>query len=157
MEPVDLGHLDLATLAALAGDAASSHLLEEVRRHGQVRVSHGYVVQLLVGGTPTIGELAQQLGVTQQAASKSVVELERLGYVERVVDAGDSRVRRVRLTSQGRRVVADARRARARLEARLERTVGAARLEVARDVLIALLEEVGATDAVANRRVRPPT
>ena len=42
-----------------------------------------------------MGELAEALGVTQQAASKSVLELEKLGYVERQPDLVDSRVRRI--------------------------------------------------------------
>lgn len=48
--------------------------------------------------------------MTQQAASKSVAELETLGYVERSTDEADARIRRVRLSERGREVVAFTRR-----------------------------------------------
>ena len=41
----------------------------------------------------TIGALAERLEVTQQAASKSVADLERRGYVERTPDPDDARAR----------------------------------------------------------------
>ncbi|MEZ4239345.1 MAG: MarR family transcriptional regulator [Myxococcota bacterium] len=68
--------------------------------------------QHLVERSPTIGELAERLGVTQQAASKAVAELEGLGYVARAADPADSRVRRVSLTARGWDAVERARGAR---------------------------------------------
>ena len=43
--------------------------------------------------------------MTSQAVSKSVRELEALGYVERWSDPADGRVRRVALTDKGRAVL----------------------------------------------------
>jgi DNA-binding MarR family transcriptional regulator len=73
------------------------------------RISHGFLVQRLVEDARPIGALARDLGVTQQAVSKPVAELERLGYVERRPGPGDGRVRLVGLTRRGRDAIAAAR------------------------------------------------
>src|SRR5262245_12164898 len=126
MAEVDLGSLDLPTLAALAGAAANDHLLDRLTSAGYegVRISHGYVIQLLVDAEPTVGEIAARLGVTQQAASKSVAELEQVGILQRRSDPVDSRVRRVSLTERGRALISATRRERRALEARVRTGVG---------------------------------
>lgn len=158
MSDLDPATIDLATLAWLAGSAANDVFLERLRATGHpgVRISHGYVVQRLLDGTPTVSELATVLGITQQAVSKQVTELEQLGYVERRADPSDERVRRVALTRRGRNLIADARRIRTRLDRRLADTVGQARLDDARAVLVELIAAVGATESIARRRARPP-
>ena len=147
--------LDLPTLAALAGAAANQHLLRRLRNDGYagVRTSHGYVIQNLIDESPTVGELADRLGVTQQAASKTVVEMEALRLVARVPDAADSRVRRVQLTDEGRALLAAGRAARAELERAVGADVGD--LGAARRALVSLLEHTGDLAAVTRRRVRP--
>jgi DNA-binding MarR family transcriptional regulator len=149
MRPVDLMRLDLATLAHLAGSSANDAILARLHEigHTGVRISHGYVIQHLIEGAPTVSELGELLGVTQQAASKQLLELERLGYVERVPDPADSRVRRARLTSRGRRLVEDSRRLRRELDVPGD--------EVAKRALIRLLDATGGTEKVLKRRVVP--
>lgn len=156
---MDLESIDLATLAWLAGASANEHLLAAIRSstHPKVRNSHGYVFQHLLAGSRTVGELAGLLGVTQQAASKVVLELEQLGYVKRLADKADSRVRPVALTRRGLSVVERARAARATLEAQLVEQLGAAVVSEARRTLIALLAVTGGVNAVAARRVKPPS
>lgn len=151
--------LDLATLAWLAGSSANDHLLRAIRgtKHPKVRNGHGYVFQHLLGGPRTVGELAGLLAVTQQAASKVVVELEGLGWVERQADATDKRIRRVALTAQGMALVERGRAARAALEAQLRKALGPKALTAARNALVVLLETTGGLDAVARRRVKPPS
>ncbi|KOV84181.1 hypothetical protein ADL03_18000 [Nocardia sp. NRRL S-836] len=142
----------MPTLAWLAGSSANRAVLAELHElgHEGVRNSHGYVVQHLVAGSPTVGELAEALGVTQQAASKHVLELERLGYVTRVPDPADSRVRRASLTADGRRLVEDSRRVRARLDERLRAT------KAAKEALVRLLDLTGGIENVRHRRVGLP-
>jgi DNA-binding MarR family transcriptional regulator len=151
--------IDLATLAWLAGSSANQHLLRVVRgsKNAKVRNAHGYVFQHLLGGPRTVGELAVLLGVTQQAASKVVVELEGLGYVERRGDETDKRVRRILLTRRGAALVERGRAARAALEVRLVEEVGQKVLDGARHALVALLGVSGGLDAVSKRRVKPPS
>jgi DNA-binding MarR family transcriptional regulator len=85
-----------------------------------------------------------------------VTELERLGYCERVPDAADARIRRVRLTDRGRGAVAAARHARTALDQRLASRFGKQGLAGHRDMLARLLDELGGTAAVQRRAVRPP-
>ncbi|MGI5283113.1 MarR family winged helix-turn-helix transcriptional regulator [Nonomuraea polychroma] len=159
MQPVLTGDLDTGTLALFMGFAAAEVVQQSLADQGfaGLRFAHGYVFQHLVGGGgPTVGELAPKLGVTQQAASKAVAELERLGYVERLADPGDARIRRVHLTRRGQEAVAAARRAREALEARLAGRGGKRRLQECRALLAELLDELGGAPAVRHREVRPP-
>lgn len=155
MRPEDL---DTGTLALFVGFAAAAAVQDELAALGldDLRFSHGYVFQHLVEGEPTISELAAKLGTTQQAASKSVAELERLGYTERVPDPADARVRHVRLTARGHNAIAITRRLRAALEDRLTEVCGRDRLSETRAVLTELLDALGGTGAVRHREIRPP-
>jgi DNA-binding MarR family transcriptional regulator len=56
------------------------------------------------GLRPTQVELATQAGTDVKMTSQVVRSLERKGLVEREVDAGDTRARRVRVTPRGRRL-----------------------------------------------------
>jgi len=156
---LDPALLDLPTLIALSGTLTNEHLLGRIREvgHPALRISHGYVFQHLIAGPRAVTELAELLGVTQQAASKVVLELEGLGYVERKPDPLDSRVRRVALTALGHGAIERARAARRSLERVLEQRVGARALAATRRTLLALLEITGGLSDVAQRRVRPPS
>ena len=155
MSDVKPAELDLPTLVSLAGAAANQHVLRRLHEDGYpgVRTSHGYVIQNLIDQTPTVGELAGRLGVTQQAASKVVVEMEAMGLVTRDPDRSDSRVRRVALTPRGQALLAAGRAARGALEQSVEAEVGD--LAAAKDALIALLEHTGDLAAITRRRARP--
>jgi DNA-binding MarR family transcriptional regulator len=154
---VDLNSLDLATLALLAGSSANQQLLAAGRAagHPDLRNAHGYLFQHLIAGPKPVGELSELLGVTQQAVSKTALELEELGYVTRQADSNDTRVRLIALSPRGRAAIEGARAARAKLEAELIQAVGARGVSAARRALIGLLEITGGKDAVAQRRVKP--
>lgn len=149
--------LDLVVVAQLAGAALTERARERLggRGHPGLRTSHGYLFQHLVEGPITIGELAMRMDVTQQAASKAVAELADLGYVERIADPADGRVRRVGLTARGRSAVRDTRAIRAELVAELSASIGTDRVEEARRTLLAALDAVGGMPAVRSRRVLP--
>jgi DNA-binding MarR family transcriptional regulator len=157
MSTVDLETLDLATLALLAGTSANQQLLAAARSagHPDLRNAHGYLFQHLIAGPKPVGELAELLGITQQAVSKTALELEGMGYVSRQADPDDTRVRRIALTARGRAAIERARAARAKLEEALVAAVGARGVNAARRALIGLLELTGGLDAVAQRRVKP--
>lgn len=154
-KPVDPAKLELTYVAFFVGSLANTWVLEELKRAGfqGVRQSHGYLIQHLIEGPRSVGELASLLGVSQQAVSKSVAELEDSGVIQSVA-SDDARVRRVRLSSEGERSVKLARNLRRKLERRLERRCGSAELEIARKVLVQALEELGGTEAVKKRRIR---
>ena len=55
-------------------------------------------------------ELAEQAGVTKQAMSELVDDLERLGYLERTADPADGRAKLICFTKKGRAAVKTAQR-----------------------------------------------
>jgi DNA-binding MarR family transcriptional regulator len=155
--PVPDDLLDFAVVAQLAGLALTERTLERLhaRGHTPLRASHGYLFQHLIDGPVTVGELAQRLGVTQQAVSKTAAELSAAGYVRRTPDATDGRVRRVALTERGHAAVRDTREVRAELVDELAEKLGADRVESARRTLLAAIDIAGGAAAVRHRRVRP--
>ena len=69
--------------------------------HPELRPAHGFVLQAVgVAGT-TASELGQRLGVSKQAAGKTVDRLVTLGYLERADDPRDARRKLVRMTEKG--------------------------------------------------------
>ena len=154
---VDPRALDIGYLALFVGYAFTDKVQAKLAVGFEgLRFAHGSVFQHLVEGPRTLGELAAALEVSQQAASKSIAELEALGYVERVADEADARVRRVRLSERGRGAVARARKIRASLERKLAAERGARAIEQCRAVLADVLESLGGAEAVKKRRVRGP-
>jgi DNA-binding MarR family transcriptional regulator len=150
--------LDLVAALSLVGAAVDGHVLRALREAGLagLTVGHGYVVQRLLAGPATASEMAAALGVTQQATSKTVAELVRLGYARQTGDPADRRRRPVELTEAGHRAVEVAREVRAGLERRLADAVGEESLGVARDVVGAALDLLGLTPEVRRRSVPPP-
>jgi DNA-binding MarR family transcriptional regulator len=82
-------------------------------------------------------------------------QLEALGYLERVPDPGDARVRRILLTARGRDAIGASREIRASLNARFVEALGADRVHAAAAVLADAVEVSGGLDAVRGRRVPP--
>jgi len=150
--------LDFTQSLSLLGAAVDDHIVGSLRSAGMVglRAGHGYYVQRLLAGPATATEMADALGISQQAASKAVRELVDLGYVAFGVDDTDRRRKVAALTERGREVVALARAARADLDDRLRAAVGDRRFAGALDVLHTALTELGLDEAVRTRRVRPP-
>ncbi|MCD8122254.1 MAG: MarR family transcriptional regulator [Clostridiales bacterium] len=61
-----------------------------------------FVLAIGTDGTPTMGELAQQLNVTQGAVTQMASRLEKKGYVTRTKASDDKRVTTVSLTEKGK-------------------------------------------------------
>jgi DNA-binding MarR family transcriptional regulator len=69
--------------------------------HPDLRPMHGFVRQAIGPHGTTAVELGRTLGVSKQAAGKTIDTLERIGYVERTTDPHDTRRKIVRLTPYG--------------------------------------------------------
>ncbi|MDO7883155.1 MarR family winged helix-turn-helix transcriptional regulator [Salinibacterium soli] len=146
--------LDTATLLSLAGAATDTLIRAAIRERGfEVTRAHGYVFQRLLAGEQTIGELAADLGMTQQGASKHVAELERLGFVIRRVSSNDRRARVVALTDAGRAVIDAARVARRDFDDRLRSVLGSDDVAALRRALGGLLDDVGVSARIADRSI----
>jgi DNA-binding MarR family transcriptional regulator len=69
--------------------------------HPDLRPLHGFVFQAIGRDGTTAVDLGRRLGVSKQAAGKTLDGLERLGYVVRATDPTDARRKLVRLTDRG--------------------------------------------------------
>ncbi|MCP9622613.1 MarR family [Nocardia otitidiscaviarum] len=158
MSDLELAELDIPTLAMLTGEAVRARVTQQVHDMGftDIRPAHGYIFQHLIDRNPTVGELASLLGMTQQGASKLVVELEKLGYVSRTSDPADHRVRRIALTGRGTACITAAREARAKWQSVLVRQLGASGTAALTTGLAAFAEQLGIEDAVRHRQVQLP-
>ncbi|MEH1129876.1 MarR family winged helix-turn-helix transcriptional regulator [Micromonospora sp. CPCC 206061] len=71
------------------------------RGHPDVRPAYGFAMQAIGVRGATASEIGRRLGVSKQAAGKTVDRLAGLGYVERVDDPQDARRKLIRLTPRG--------------------------------------------------------
>jgi DNA-binding MarR family transcriptional regulator len=69
--------------------------------HPEVRPAYGFAMQAIGSDGASASELGRRMGVSKQAAGKTVDRLEALGYAERVDDVADGRRKLVRLTPRG--------------------------------------------------------
>lgn len=122
----------------------------------EVRFNDGVVIQHLLNQPLSITALAQRMGVTQQAASKTVADMHRRGLLARRRSGADARVTLLELTDHARAAIEAARVHRAALDASLAEEIGEARIAETRAALTAILTRLDADQAIRNRRVRPP-
>jgi DNA-binding MarR family transcriptional regulator len=94
----DLALLLLGGFRTLA-DSASAELA--VRGHVKIRPVHDFAIRAIDAGADTASELGRRLGVSKQAAAKTIGFLEERGYVSGGVDPRDSRRRRFTVTDEG--------------------------------------------------------
>ncbi|HEU4578705.1 MAG TPA: MarR family winged helix-turn-helix transcriptional regulator [Polyangiaceae bacterium] len=71
-------------------------------RGQRLRRSHTQLLPHIDLDGTRMSDLAERLGVSKQAVTQLVDELESFGVVERVPDPEDARARRVRFTARGR-------------------------------------------------------
>src|SRR2546421_5113087 len=72
------------------------------RGHPDVRPAHGFALQAIGLGGATATEAGRRLGISKQAAGKTIDRLEELGYVHRSGDDADRRRKLARPTPRGR-------------------------------------------------------
>lgn len=149
---------DLSLASLFAGWALADELQRRLAAEGfeDSRFSDGVVFQHLVAGPVTISTLAEKLGVTQQAASKTVADLWIRRYVNRQPDPSDARARQVVLTDRGEAIIAAARKHRAAIDAELRKALGDDAVEQTRLLLVDVIGRLGATPSLRARAVRPP-
>ena len=70
------------------------------RGHPDLRPAHGFALQAIGPAGATATEAGRRLGISKQAAGKTIDTLEQLGYTERGPDPADARRKVVRLTDR---------------------------------------------------------
>ena len=71
------------------------------RGHPDLRPAHGFAMQALGFRGATASEVGRRLGISKQAAGKTIERLEALGYAQRAGDSADRRRKLTRLTPRG--------------------------------------------------------
>jgi DNA-binding MarR family transcriptional regulator len=71
------------------------------RGHPDMRPAHGFAMQAIGPRGATASEVGRRLGISKQAAGKTIERLEAAGYATRAGDAADRRRKLVRLTPRG--------------------------------------------------------
>lgn len=71
------------------------------RGHPEMRPAHGFAMQAIGLDGATASEVGRRLGISKQAAGKTIERLEAAGYATRAGDAADRRRKLVLLTPRG--------------------------------------------------------
>lgn len=148
MRSIAAGDDPLLLLAAAAAGAAA-RVDERIRAAGftDLRPSHTALFAALAPSAPSVRELAGRLGISPQAASKAVLELERLGYLHRDAD------RRIALTERGEAAVQTARESRAQLRRELDALLGDRAASQLRRLLRVVASDTGGYAAMDAARL----
>ena len=148
---------DFGLLSMVIANGFTDAVLARLAEGGfdDAKFAHGFVVQGLLAGDRTITELVDRLGISVQAVSKTVQEMEALGYLERARDPEDGRAWTLAMTPRMRESIALSRRARLETQQRLLARLGPERSAAALDTLRELADEFGGLEALAARRLRP--
>jgi DNA-binding MarR family transcriptional regulator len=99
------------------------------RGHQDMRPAHGFAMQAIGFNGATATEVGRRLGISKQAAGKTVERLEAIGYVERAGDGLDRRRKLVRLTPRGFEALTLSAEIFADIRARWAQTLGQGRVD----------------------------
>ena len=93
--------LPLLLLAGFRAVIDEAHEELAARGHPEMRPAHGFAMQAIGTFGATAADVGRRLGVSKQAAGKTIDRLAELGYVERGGESADRRRKLVRLTPRG--------------------------------------------------------
>jgi DNA-binding MarR family transcriptional regulator len=99
------------------------------RGHQDMRPAHGFALQAIGFSGATATEVGRRLGISKQAAGKTIERLEALGYVQRAGDGVDRRRKLVRLTPRGTEALTLSAEIFDRIRARWAQTLGRERVD----------------------------
>ncbi len=109
--------------------------------HPAARPVHGFALQAVGRDGVTVSELGRRLGVTKQAAAKTVASLESLGYVHRVAHPQDQRAALVKRAALGDEMLALSAQIFGRIHAEIAELLGEAQLEALEAALGTIVSE----------------
>ena len=120
--------LPLLLLAGFRAVIDEAHADLAARGHPELRPTHGFAMQAIGTFGATAADVGRRLGVSKQAAGKTIDRLAELGYVERGAAAADRRRKLVRLTPRGTEALVLSAAAFGRVRARWAAELGADRV-----------------------------
>ena len=133
----------LSQLLIRAGRLVDERGVAEMSARGrQVRRSHTALFAYIEHEGTRLSVLAEKLGISKQAVTQRVDELEAMGAVERVPDPADRRAKLVRFGDEGRRAMAEGLSILSEIDEELERALGATRAARMRRGLALVIESL---------------
>lgn len=137
----------LARLLGLAFDTMARELQERIKAAGftDQRMAHNAVFAHIPPEGITLAELSRRAGITKQAMSELVLDLEAKGYLTRRPDAHDKRTKLIELSERGWAAMGAALAAFEEMERVLEQRLGASRLQSLRHTLEILAEDAASS------------
>ncbi len=144
---------ELATLLLGGFTAMLNEVVAELDRRGHpgVTASHEFALQAIDAGARNAAELSRALAVSRQAAAKSIVALEKLGYLERQDDPSDGRQKQLIVTDRGHEMVRIGAAVFDQIRSRWSKQLGRAQLDLLESSLRALV-----ASETERSRVPPP-
>ncbi|MET9342531.1 MarR family winged helix-turn-helix transcriptional regulator [Nonomuraea sp. NPDC003727] len=144
--------MDFGVLLGLAFNQFVAELHEHLAEHGftDLRPTFGYAFKVLAVEPTTTSGLAAKLQITPQGAAKTVEEMVAAGYVERVADPADGRVKMLHLTGAARALMATAHDFHVDFERRMAAELGEAEVATLREVLGAVVARSDSPDGLAR-------
>lgn len=82
-------------------------IMEEHRGYKGLRVSFAPYMSIIGAGNTKLSTLADELGITKQAASQTLTELEKMGYITRIASKKDGRSKQLQITPSGIKMLDD--------------------------------------------------
>jgi DNA-binding MarR family transcriptional regulator len=121
---------NLRQLLLRASRIVNRHVVEglQARGYSGLRSTHTTLLSNIDLAGSSVTEAAERAGITKQAMGRLAVELEGAGYVRIETDPEDARVRVLRLTEEGNKLMLDSLDVMAELERRYAGIIGTNRL-----------------------------
>lgn len=135
--------LQLLFKAARQLDERALERAAQIQGRPRLRRSHTSLLPHIDLEGTRVTDLAERLGVSKQAASQLVDDLEAVGVLAREPDPSDARARRVVFTALGRRGLLEGLELLGDMERELARAIGDESMDQLRQALLSILEALG--------------
>ncbi|WP_042274572.1 MarR family winged helix-turn-helix transcriptional regulator [[Clostridium] dakarense] len=147
--------LDLTSLLSLSFSTLIDELNDRMSELGfeDIRPAHGFLFTCITPNGATGIEIAEYLGITKQAVSKMVDDLEKRGYVMRQTHPTDKRGKIIVLTEQGRLIMKAKEEILAEIEKRWMENIGTERMQMLKEDLTKLVHK--ANEGKLSSRLKP--
>lgn len=121
---------NMRQLLLRASRIVNRHVVEglQARGYAGLRSTHTTLLSNIDLAGSTVTGAAERAGITKQAMGRLASELEEAGYVQIAIDPEDARVRVLKLTDEGSRLMLDSLDVMAELERRYASAIGKNRL-----------------------------
>ena len=117
---------NLRQLLLRASRIVNRHVVEglQARGYAGLRSTHTTLLSNIDLAGSSVTEAAERAGITKQAMGRLAAELEEAGYIRIETDSEDARVRVLRLTARGSKLMLDSLDVMAELERRYAAAIG---------------------------------